>query len=366
MALPKKSQIELGFNHNIKYKGKIFHVQTEDSGVSNPHITTHLFEGGNILATKKTSYADIIQAENLPDIVRELMQEQHKAMLRNLINGAYDGMGVIAESEARQPSMVPSAPSPPPSPPTQKPPIRGPVPIPSVPGPLPKLPPSYTRQPAYNAAPPLAAVQPNPSKGTYSPIATESLRPPGSPEQTPARTAASAPPKQPSPSAYSLVAGAAATLKETVHLTPLAVSVPGAPRPTTTPPVQPALASGKFPLPSKPLTPSTHSPDAHAAPIQATARPIQPPPLPGNISPAPLPQTVKGTIRQDGEQQRAAAATNDDLSIPPEVLVARRMVDKPILKDTSGPTIFGEDLVTEKSLDDVILSYLSGEGDKSK
>jgi hypothetical protein len=42
------------------------------------------------------------------------------------------------------------------------------------------------------------------------------------------------------------------------------------------------------------------------------------------------------------------------------------MVDKPVLKDTSGPTIFGEDLITEKSLDDVILSYLSGEGDKSK
>ncbi len=353
MALPKKSQIELGFNHNIKYKGKIFHVQTEDSGVSNPHITTHLFEGGNILATKKTSYADIIQAENLPDIVRELMQEQHKAMLRNLINGAYDGMGTIAESAARQPSMVPTAPSTPPSPPTPKPPIRGPVPIPSVPGPLPKLPPSYTRQPTYNAAPPLAAVQPDPSKSNYSPIATESLKPPGTPEQMPARTAVSAPPRQPSPSAYSLVAGAAATLKETVHLTPLAVSVPGAPKPTTsTPPVQPVLASGKFPLPSKP--------------IQATARPIQPPPLPGNSLPASLPQTVKGTIRQDGEQQRAAAAANDDLSIPPEVLVARRMVDKPVLKDTSGPTIFGEDLVTEKSLDDVILSYLSGEGDKSK
>jgi hypothetical protein len=69
-------------------------------------------------------------------------------------------------------------------------------------------------------------------------------------------------------------------------------------------------------------------------------------------------------MRQEGDQQRTAA--NDDLSIPPEVLVARRMVEKPVLKDTSGPTIFGEDLVTEKSLDDVILSYLSGEGDKSK
>ena len=42
-----------GFNHNIKHKGKVYHVQTEDSGVNNPHIITHLFVGGNILASKK-------------------------------------------------------------------------------------------------------------------------------------------------------------------------------------------------------------------------------------------------------------------------------------------------------------------------
>src|SRR5688572_21632194 len=81
-----------GFNHNIKHKGRVFHVQTEDSGVNNPHIITHLFVGGNILASKKTSYADILNAENLPEVVRELMEEQHKEMLRNLINGVYDNI----------------------------------------------------------------------------------------------------------------------------------------------------------------------------------------------------------------------------------------------------------------------------------
>ncbi len=79
-----------GFNHNIKHKGKVYHVQTEDSGVANPHIITHLFVGGNILASKKSSYADIVQSENLRELVRELMEEQHKQMLRNLVAGAYD------------------------------------------------------------------------------------------------------------------------------------------------------------------------------------------------------------------------------------------------------------------------------------
>jgi hypothetical protein len=80
----------VGFNHNIKHKGKMYHIQTEDSGLENPHIITHLFVGGNILASKKTSYADIVGADNLAQVVRELMEEQHKEMLRNLINGVYD------------------------------------------------------------------------------------------------------------------------------------------------------------------------------------------------------------------------------------------------------------------------------------
>ncbi len=90
MAVFKKALT--GFNHTIKHKGQMYHIQTEDSGVNNPHIITHLFVGGNILASKKTSYADILNAENLPEVVYELMKEQHTEMLRNLLAGAYDGI----------------------------------------------------------------------------------------------------------------------------------------------------------------------------------------------------------------------------------------------------------------------------------
>jgi hypothetical protein len=85
-------KVVTGFNHNIKHKGKVYHVQTEDSGAANPHIITHLFVGGNILASKKTGYADIVQTANLAELVREMMEEQHKEMLRNLINGVYDNI----------------------------------------------------------------------------------------------------------------------------------------------------------------------------------------------------------------------------------------------------------------------------------
>lgn len=80
----------VGFNHNIRYKQEIFHIQTEDGGIKNPCITTLLYRGGTIIASKKTSYADIIKVEMLDQVVEDLMKEQHKGMLRRLKSGEFD------------------------------------------------------------------------------------------------------------------------------------------------------------------------------------------------------------------------------------------------------------------------------------
>lgn len=80
----------VGFNHNINHKGKVYHIQTEDSGVATPHIITLLYVGGTILAREKTSYADIIKVIDLASVVRELMEEQHKKMLKKLVSGTFD------------------------------------------------------------------------------------------------------------------------------------------------------------------------------------------------------------------------------------------------------------------------------------
>jgi hypothetical protein len=80
----------VGFNHNVKYKAEMFHIQTEDSGICNPHIITLLYRGGTIISSRKTSYADIVKMENLEKVVEELMKEQHKDMLRRLKSGEFD------------------------------------------------------------------------------------------------------------------------------------------------------------------------------------------------------------------------------------------------------------------------------------
>jgi hypothetical protein len=84
-----------GFNHNYRYKGEVYHIQTEDGGRRSPNIVSLLYRGGTILASKKTSYADIAKVDNLEQVVEELMKEQHKEMLRNLKVGEFD---VVIES----------------------------------------------------------------------------------------------------------------------------------------------------------------------------------------------------------------------------------------------------------------------------
>lgn len=85
MGKPFRSPL-LGYNHNVKYRGRIFHVQTEDSGPANPHLITHLFFEGTILASKRHEY----DPDAPDDIVRALMQGQHKALLKEVKQSGHD------------------------------------------------------------------------------------------------------------------------------------------------------------------------------------------------------------------------------------------------------------------------------------
>jgi hypothetical protein len=85
MTKPVRSPI-LGYNHNIQFHGHVFHVQTEDSGAQHARLFTHLFVGGTILASKKHEY----EPDAPEDAVRLLMQRLHKAMIKELKEGVHD------------------------------------------------------------------------------------------------------------------------------------------------------------------------------------------------------------------------------------------------------------------------------------
>jgi len=81
----KRSPI-LGYNHNVRYRGLVFHVQSEDSGIASPHLFTHLFHHGVIVSTRKLVY----DAGSAEESIRSLMQAQHKAVLKDLRRGHFD------------------------------------------------------------------------------------------------------------------------------------------------------------------------------------------------------------------------------------------------------------------------------------
>src|SRR5262249_32765713 len=83
-----------GFNHNIRYKDKVSHVQTEDNGIDDPDVVTQVFLGGQIVAIERTSYGEILveglDEKSRDSQIRSRMQDQHKRLLKNLVLGTYD------------------------------------------------------------------------------------------------------------------------------------------------------------------------------------------------------------------------------------------------------------------------------------
>jgi hypothetical protein len=106
-----------GFNTNVRHRGVLFHVQSEDSGRAHPHVITHLYHGGTILFSEKSSYAEFVDADDLPARVRELMETQHRAVLARLRTGAFDDsirerLGAVLDGADTRASTRPTATAP--------------------------------------------------------------------------------------------------------------------------------------------------------------------------------------------------------------------------------------------------------------
>jgi len=93
-----------GFNTDIKHNDKVYHVQTEDKGVGNPYIESLVYVGGEILASKKTSYAEQLKTGIDDKWIGGLMEQQHRTMIAAIKRGRFDAPADTTKSTAR-PSM---------------------------------------------------------------------------------------------------------------------------------------------------------------------------------------------------------------------------------------------------------------------
>ena len=111
-----------GFNTDIRHNDKVYHIQTEDKGLSNPYIESLVYVGGEILASKKTSYAE--QAKDGIDEkwIGGLMEQQHRTMIAAIKRGRFDqpaettksGMSAVATptlaGDVAKPAAAPAGP----------------------------------------------------------------------------------------------------------------------------------------------------------------------------------------------------------------------------------------------------------------
>jgi hypothetical protein len=102
-----------GFNTDVKHRNRVFHIQTEDKGESNPYVESLVYVGGEILATKRTSYAEVIKTTGRDDhAVQDLMEQQHRTMIAAIQRGRFDAPnGGIQIPEGMSPSVPAEAPT---------------------------------------------------------------------------------------------------------------------------------------------------------------------------------------------------------------------------------------------------------------
>jgi hypothetical protein len=82
-----------GSNTDVRHGNRVFHVQTEDKGQANPKIETLIYVGGEILDSYRSSYEDLMaNPPVLEAAIQGRMEDQHRAVIRDIKSGKYDLM----------------------------------------------------------------------------------------------------------------------------------------------------------------------------------------------------------------------------------------------------------------------------------
>ena len=78
-----------GFNTDVRHRGLVYHVQTEDKGRDHPLIETLVYRGGEILGSRRQPYAAGLSGAEAEKTIAALMEEQHKAMIVEVRRGRF-------------------------------------------------------------------------------------------------------------------------------------------------------------------------------------------------------------------------------------------------------------------------------------
>jgi hypothetical protein len=159
-----------GYNTDVRHNDVVFHVQTEDKGASNPFIESLVYVGGQVLASKRASYAELLAQGKDDKAIIALMDHQHRTMIAAIRLGKLDekllslsaGRQTGRHATGGQPLHAPPVTPPPPLPAAAVPPIDPQATMGPRPPTSPISPASPAAPPPSPAAVPRAAAPPPP------------------------------------------------------------------------------------------------------------------------------------------------------------------------------------------------------------
>lgn len=97
-----------GFNTDVEFGGVVYHIQTEDKGLSTKKIISLVYDGGTILASKRTPYDDLVNGNFDEDVLSERVQKQHRVICAAITAGRINELKeMTARASAARTAVVP-------------------------------------------------------------------------------------------------------------------------------------------------------------------------------------------------------------------------------------------------------------------
>lgn len=81
MCYFSKGEMITGFNTDVPYNGRVYHVQTEDRGLERQVLESLVYLGGTIIAKKRTSYAEHLRRGATREMIASLLKRQHQIII---------------------------------------------------------------------------------------------------------------------------------------------------------------------------------------------------------------------------------------------------------------------------------------------
>lgn len=79
-----------GYDTRVDFRGEAYIVQTQDKGLRAQYIESLIYKAGRLLTTKRAFYTALLGGPDPADRIARMMEEQHKTILGQIVEGRFD------------------------------------------------------------------------------------------------------------------------------------------------------------------------------------------------------------------------------------------------------------------------------------